>query len=779
MRKKALSTAISLALSVGTISTHAAAQTPDDGVPDREQQVSDRIKVQAFPIDRTVIDSAEPVDILVGEELDDSRGLTLGETLDSQPGIHSTYYGPGAGRPIIRGLSGPRVQVLEDGLASGDASAPSDDHAVAIDPMLIDRIEILRGPATLLYGSAATGGAVNLIDNRIPTSVPDRALIGLYEARGDTAADERSGVLRLDGGGGNFAWHFDGSYRDAGDYAIPGAARRELAEEHHDDHEHEESHDHHHDHSDSHDHDHAEGILENSFVESQSATVGASWIGNRGYLGASFRTFETEYGIPAPHSHAGHDHDDEQHEDHEDHHAHDDHDHDNGHSEEDSFAFIDMEQKSWDLKAGLEDPVPGFTRATLKLGYRDYQHFEIEMEGDEHGHEHEEDHDDDHSDDEHGHMHAPTLFDVETFLSRLELRTAPVADWNGAIGLQIESQDFKTDGEEIFIAPNQTDTMAVFALQERSIGDFTLSVGARLESTDVSVDPSDHDHEHHDDHHEDHHDDHGHHDDHHHDEHSDVDERSFTTWSASFGAVWEINDLWRTSLNISRAQRAPSATELFADGPHLATFSFEKGTPSLRKETTTAWDLGLRRNSDNLDLELNLFQKDVNNLVYLEDTGEMRDGLTLREFKQDNGQFYGLEALATWKLHETGFGDFDLRTGYDLVRGELDDGSNLPRISPERLTVGVDWGTGPWRGGVEWQRVFRQDRSAEFEGETPGYNLTHATLAYQFTLGRNWAEIFFQGRNLGDNEARVHTSALREYAPLPGRNFRFGIRGSF
>jgi len=766
MKRNVLFITISLALGASMFPFHVAAQSAQAGNGEREDQEPDRIVVQAFPIERTALESAEPVDVLVGEELDDRRGLTLGETLDSQPGVHSTYYGPGAGRPIIRGLSGPRVQVLEDGLPSGDASAPSDDHAVGVDPMLIDRIEILRGPATLLYGSAATGGAVNLIDNRIPTSVPERALMGLYEARGDTVADERSGVLRLDGGGGNFAWHFDGSYRDAGDYAIPGAARRELAEEHH--------HDHDHDHDDSHHDDHAGGTLENSFVESQSASVGASWIGNRGYIGASFRTFETEYGIPAPHSHAGHDHDE-----YEEQHEHDDHDHD--HSEEDSFAFIDMEQKSWDVKAGLEDPVPGFTRATLKLGYRDYQHFEIEMEGDEHGHEHEEDHD--HSDDDHGHdhMHEPTLFDVETFLSRLELRTVPVAEWSGAIGLQIESQDFKTDGEEIFIAPNQTDTMAIFALQERSIGDFTLSVGARLESTDVSVDPSDHDHEHHDAYHDDHHDEHheDHHDDHHHDEHSDVDERSFTTWSASFGAVWEINDLWRTSLNISRAQRAPSATELFADGPHLATFSFEKGTPDLRKETTTAWDLGLRRHSEHFDLELNLFQKDVNYLVYLEDTREMRDGLTLREFKQDNGQFYGLEALAKWKLHGTDFGDFDLRTGYDLVRGELDDGSNLPRISPERLTIGVDWGTGPWRAGVEWQRVFRQDRPAEFEGETPGYNLTHATLAYQFTFGGNWAELFFQGRNLGDNEARVHTSALREYAPLPGRNFRFGLRGSF
>ncbi|MEE4638220.1 MAG: TonB-dependent receptor [Wenzhouxiangella sp.] len=752
MRKSILFTAMSLAL--GVVHLPAQAQDPtDQEAVGRHKDELDRISVRAYPVDRTPLESAEPVDVLVGEALNDRRGMTLGETLESQPGVHSTYYGPGAGRPVIRGLSGPRIQILEDGMATGDASAPSDDHAISLDPLLVDQIEILRGPATLLYGSAATGGVVNVIDNRIPEQVPDQALQGRYELRGDSVADERSGVLRLDGGGGNFAWHVDGSYRDAGDYDIPGPARRSLAEEHHDDHDHDDHHDHD---GEDHDDDHNDGTLENSFVESRSGTVGASWIGDRGFIGASFRVFESDYGIPAPHSHAGHDHEDE------DEHGHDEHQEE----EEEGFAFIDMEQNTWNLKAGLDDPLPGLTRATFRLGYSDYRHFEIEMEGDEHDHEEDHDHDDEHD-------HEPTLFDLETLQARLELQTAPVAGWAGALGMQFDSQDFITRGEEAFIPPNETDAVALFVLQERRVGDFTLSLGGRIEQTDVSADIEHHGHDEAHDH------DHGHDHDDDHGSAFDIDDRTFTTWSASMGAIWRISEEWQSTLNFSRAQRAPSSTELFADGPHLATFSFELGDPTLGKETTSAWDLGLHHYGRDLHLELNLFQKDVKNFVFLDDTGELRDGLILREFRQGNAEFYGLEALATWRIHGTRLGDFDLRTSYDVVRGELDSGANLPRISPQRVLVGLDWHTGPWRGGLEWQRVFRQDKVGEFEGETPGYNLTHATLAYELSAGRNTAEIFLQGRNLGNNEARVHTSSLREFAPLPGRNLRVGLRGTF
>jgi len=753
--------ALSISAALGSLPATASAEDESG----RHPVDLETITVRALPTELTALDSAEPIEVLAGEALDDRRGMTLGETLANQPGVHSSFYGQGAGRPIIRGLGGPRVKILEDGLSTGDASAPSDDHAVTIDPLLVDQIEILRGPATLLYGSEASGGVINVIDNRIPEQVPAAPLTARYEVRGDTVADERSGALRLGGGGGSFAWHLDGSWRDAGDYDIPGPAEREFGHEDHDE-------DHHDDHDHEHDHDEeGSGTLENSFVESLSGTVGASWIGQRGFIGASVRRFETEYGIPAPHSHGGHDHDHD--EEHDEEHEHGD-DHDGEHGEEEGMAFIDMEQTSWDVTGQLDEPLPGFSRARLRLGYNEYRHREIELE--EEGHD--GDHDGDHEhDDDHDHAEQPTQFDVETWQARLELRTKPLAGWAGALGLQFDREDFVAAGEEAFVAPNETDAIALFVLQEQRFGDVNLSFGARVERTEIKADLPAHD-EHDDDHH-----DHDH--DHEHDhEHGlevefDRDQREFTNWSASLGAVWQMSELWQSSLSLARSQRAPSATELFSNGPHLATFSFEIGDPNLGRETTLSTDLGLHRHSEHFDLDLNLFHKVVDDFIYLADTGLEEDGFDVRQAIQEDAEFYGLEAQATWQLHDTGFGDFDFRLGYDLVRGKLDQGGNLPRISPERLSSGIDWHAGPWRAGLEWQRVFRQDKVADFETSTPGYNLINARLAYAFELGNMPMEAFLSGQNLGDNEARVHTSFLRDFAPLPGRNFRLGLRGEF
>lgn len=751
--------ALSISAALGSLPAAALAQNDSSSDPvDLE-----RITIRALPIDRNELDSAEPIEVLTGQALDDRRGMTLGETLANEPGVHSSFYGQGSGRPIIRGLGGPRVRILEDGLSTGDASAPSDDHAVTVDPFLADQIEILRGPATLLYGSDASGGVVNVIDNRIPEQVPDAPLTGRFEARGDTVANERSGALRLTGGGGSFAWNLDGSWRDADDYDIPGPAEREFGYDHDDGHD--DGHDEHHD-EDDHDGE-GSGTLDNSFVESQSATIGGSWIGSRGFLGASVRRYESEYGIPAPHSHGDHEHDDDDH-DHDDHVEHDeDYAHDE-HGEEEGMAFIDMEQTSWDMKGQLDDPLPGFTRARMRFGYNDYRHREIELEEEGHDdHDHDEEHD-----------HEPTQFDVETYQARVELRTEPLAGWEGALGVQYDREDFVAAGEEAFVPPNETDSMALFLLQEQRFGSVNLSFGARIEQTEVTADlhgheDSDHDHGH-DDHSE-----HEGHDDHDADFDFDRDRRKFTNWSASLGAVWQMSDLWQSSISLARSQRAPSATELFSNGPHLATFSFEVGNPDLDRETTLSWDLGLHRHSEFFDFDLDLFYKQVDDFIYLGETGQEVDGFALRVATQEDAELYGLETQATWKFHETALGDFDLRVAYDMVRGELDGGGNLPRISPQRLTSGLDWYRGPWRAGLDWQRVFRQDEVAEFETETPGYNLINARLAYAFNLGTVPMEAYVSGQNLGDNEARVHTSFLRDFSPLPGRNFRFGLRGEF
>lgn len=698
----------------------------------------EEIVVRALPLSRTRLQSAQPVDVMVGENLADRRGMTLGETLQQQPGVQSSFYGAGSGRPIIRGLGGPRVRILEDGLATADTSTQSDDHAVTVDPMLIDQIEILRGPATLLYGSSASAGVVNIIDGRIPEQRADEPLTGRFELRGDNVADERSGVLRLDGGVGSIAWHLDGSWREADDYRIPGEARVGDAR---DDDDHDAGHEDEHN-----DEEHSESKrLFNSFVESQSGTVGLSWIGENSFMGGSFRAYNSEYGIPAPHFHAEEDHDE----------AHDEEEH----SEGEEFAYIDMAQRSWDLKGGLESPVRGINRATFRVGFNDYTHREIELAGL---------HEDEHEDEEPHEHEEGTLFDVQTWQSRFSFETAPMWGWEGAFGLQFEREEFKAEGAEAFVPDNKTRSVGVFMLQERQFDAFTLSLGARAENTTLRLSAHDDAHGHEDEHADDHD-----------DAFADVDGRTFRNVSGSIGGIYEFNETWQTSVNFSRVQRAPSQTELFADGPHLATFSYEEGNAGLRTETAKAWDLTLHRHADFFDFEISLFRKDVADFIYLATTDEMELGFPVRETEQQNAEFSGMEVQGVWQLITRAWGHFDLHAGYDRVNAKLADNSYLPRISPERVSGSVDWHLGGWRGGLDVYRMMEQDKVPVNETKTPGYTMINLRVAYEFDVGSSTLEAFAQGRNLGNEDARVATSYLRDYAPLPGRNVIIGIRGRF
>src|SRR5690606_8121923 len=272
------------------------------------------------------------------------KASSLGETVNRLPGIQSSYHGPGVGRPIIRGMDGARVQVLRDGLSSGDVSTVSVDHAVTIEPFLANQIEVLKGPATLLYGSGAIGGAVNVIDGRIPETATFEPLEGRAELRAGSVADERTGMVRLDGtdSSGKLVFHFDALHRETGDYRIPGHA--EAADDHH-----------------GHDHDHDEGAhgrLPNSFLRTDSAALGASYVGDRGFIGAGYSMFSSRYGVPG-HVHPGDDHG----------HGHDDHDHDHAHDEHgDHAVHIVMDQRRSEVRGGLDD-MDGFESLRVKLAH--------------------------------------------------------------------------------------------------------------------------------------------------------------------------------------------------------------------------------------------------------------------------------------------------------------------------------------------------------------------------------------------------------------------------
>lgn len=397
----------------------------------------------------TVVVTAHPLsaeglalsaDVLENEELARKLESSIGETVGMEPGVHASSFGQAASRPVIHGLSGPRVRILEDRIDSLDVSVTSADHAVTIEPFIADRIEILKGPSTLLYGSGAIGGVVDVHTGRIPHQVPEGGLAGRFEARAGDNADRETAAGRLDGGTGRFAWHLDGFTREADDYEIPGyaesAALRALEE--HEEEEHEENEEEHHEEA-------VRDELPGSSLDVAGGAVGASYVGERGFAGAAVSWLDAEYGLPG-----GHEHGDEEDEAEE------------GHG---GTPLLDLDQRRIDLEAGLADPFSGFDRLNVRVGINDYEHKEIEPSGE-----------------------VATVFDNEAVEARVELTHRSVADWTGAFGVQFTDRDFSAIGEEAFIAPVDTRAVGGFWVGERTFASFDLEAGARVES--VEVDPS-------------------------------------------------------------------------------------------------------------------------------------------------------------------------------------------------------------------------------------------------------------------------------------------------
>lgn len=290
----------------------------------------DEVVVTA-PLQDKVSESAVPVTVLSDEELRLKVGHSIGETLKNELGITSQSFGPGVGTPVIRGQSGPRVRVLNNGIGSNDASAISPDHATSVEPLLAERIEVLRGPATLLYGSGAIGGVVNVIDNRIPGKLPDKLLGGAIEQRFDSVSDESSTVMKIEGGKSNLAYHLDGFYRDRNNLDIGGQAidvnaaqatdpALDVIQN-------------------------TKGYIDNTSAHAISGSAGVSLIGDPGFAGISINRLENNYGI-APDGTGG-------------------------------TTRIDLKQSKYDFKSELKNPFHFAEALRMKLGYTDYQHTEI------------------------------------------------------------------------------------------------------------------------------------------------------------------------------------------------------------------------------------------------------------------------------------------------------------------------------------------------------------------------------------------------------------------
>lgn len=399
------------------------APTADNSAHDRV----DEIIVTASPIGAKRFDILQGTSSLSGEALDRALSTTLGEALDKLPGLSQTAFGSGASRPIIRGQGGDRIRILSGGIGSIDASSTSPDHAPALDLATAKRVEVVRGPATLLYGNNAVGGVINVLDGRIPIAEPQDGVDGFARFGIGSNADERSlaaGIdARLDG---PFVLHLDGFYRQADDYKAPGFLESKILREE-EDHEHEEE-------------EEAKGRVDNSDLTQKGTTAGLSYIGEWGFLGASASRLDSNYGVPAGHSHEG----------------------EEG-GEEEGPVRIDLGQTRLDLMGEVNQPYGIFETTRVRFGWADYEH--KELEGGEVG----------------------TRFLNKGWEGRVEMVQRAMGNLSGAVGVQASSRDFKAIGDEAFLPPSDTDQMGIFTLQRLDLSPFALEGGVRLERQNVQA----------------------------------------------------------------------------------------------------------------------------------------------------------------------------------------------------------------------------------------------------------------------------------------------------
>lgn len=732
-------------LVTATCAFGALAQDTGDGSGDRHDHPlrDDALVVTGSGLEILNDEALQPSDVFSFEALQEAHPGSLGDVLDVVPGVSTTYFGPAASRPLIRGLGGDRVRVLRNGVGLIDASAASVDHAVTSDLLEAERVEILRGPAAIAYGGNAVGGVVNIVDAAIASELLDTPFEGATRAGYTSVDGGTQAAARVRAGAGPFVFSLEGSRRDADNFDIPGFAEsaayiaaEEAEEAAHagDAHAHEEE------------EEEAFGTVENTDFTFETLGAGASIIGDWGYAGLSLKVYAGEYGLPGGHEHG-----------HEEEHGHETHA-DEPHAEEEEEIDIyegprlDMSQVRVDTRGEYLAQVLGFDALTYSAGYAAYEHEEIEPNGE-----------------------VATSYENEGF----ELRVAAVrrgdGPLTGTVGLQSSFTDFSALGEEAFIPPVVTKDTGVFAAGRYDLDGFGFEGGIRFERRDLEAvdgdlsrlpeenveakafldgfNPDT-------------------------DLRAALMERDYDLFSVSAGAFLRPADNVFLSANLSRAERAPSDVELFAGGPHLATNAFEVGDPRLGKETATGLDLAARFDTETMSVNAGIFATQFDDYIYLGATDMEADELPVFVFSQDDAMFWGLEVGLDTQLVATDYGLFTGDVALEYVAGEGDEAGNLPRIPPFTATFGVNWDWASWGVRGEVIAAADQENLAAYELPTGGYTLVNLSAKWSPFDDKD-VRLLFGVRNLTDEEARLHTSFLKDQVPLAGRSYTVAIATTF
>lgn len=654
---------------LATLSAAAQAQTVEKTLPS--------IVVTATPFNSE--ESAQilaPAKVLSGPELRDKLGTSLGDTLSHELGVSASAFGAGASRPIIRGLEGPRIKILQNGMSVSDVSSLSNDHAVTAEASTARQIEILRGPAALLYGSGAIGGLVNVVNDRIPTELLARPS-GETELRAGSVNRERSLSFSADGASGSIGLHLDGSARNTGDYCIPGFAALDNPNS-------------------------SYGTLPSSFTHERTLGFGGSHIADWGYIGASVDTLDDHYGIPTAEK-----------------------------------SFIDLSQTRFNVEGLIRQPFASFESLKFKLASSDYRHTENAEDGT-----------------------PQTIFSNKALETRWELAHRPLADWRGTLGMQTEQSKFSALGAGTGLPDTvpvaKSTSVAAFAVEERDFGPVRASAGLRLESVDRR--PED----------------------------AGRPKRSFNLASSSVGGLWTFMPGYGFGATLSLAQRAPAIEELYSQGPHESTATFDIGDAALQKETSRNIELTLQKTEGLVHWKANVFENRVKSYVFGRTDGTMVDEagdpqadgeFMLRKWSQGDATIRGAEGEISYNMHGQGL---SLRTFADTSRGTLDNAGSLPLQPATRFGADAGYRQGLWRSGVSVLHAQSQDRLASFETvATPAYTQVDANLSYTKRFGTTQWTWFAIAKNLLNQDIRLSTSLLRDVAPQPGRNLIVGVRTRF
>jgi iron complex outermembrane receptor protein len=702
---------LSLAASQAHAQTDPASQaaTPASATP-RGNQPNDIIVTGVLP--QSERDVLQGTSVLSGEALTRNLRPTIGETLARLPGVSATSFGPSASRPILRGFQGERIRVLTDGIGSFDVSNTSVDHAVIIDPLLAERIEVLRGPSALLFGSSAVGGVVNVVDKRIPRTRPENGYRLDAIANYGSAANERSGEAAADVAVGRYlVLHADGSYLKSDDLEIGGfalsrqaraAALSQVGRPQDGDEP-----------IDFAASANIRGRLPNTAARTWTAGVGASIITDTGHLGVSYSRYDSLYGVPIRYATAI--------------------------GQEQEAPRLDVKQDRFDLRGEVQTGGGFLDRIRIRLGHAKYRHFELEEDGS-----------------------VGTAFYNNGTEGRFELVQATRGGWSGASGVQYLNRLFDVAGDEAFLPRNETNQTGLFTLQQYANGRFRAEGGLRYEWSDLAArtDPAERffvgqrnfral---------------------------SGSLGASYEVADGVRIGVNGSRTERAPSAEELFANGAHAGTQAYELGsPDFRLEKSWGGELTLHAHTGTVnFDASAYYNRFSNYISENQVDQAVCAAAAAPSGREV--DLPCFQYQQADARYYGVEADLSATLFTLGTTRINGDVLGDYVRATIVDLGPVPRIPPARVLGGLEAQGDRFTLRAEVEHLFDQDRIARFETPTRDYTIVNASLSLSPFGRDSRTTLLLSANNILDANVRRHASFLKDFAPLAGRDLRATLR---